>query len=647
MMKEDRLETLLNNALQAEKQGDMDAAEANLRAVLQDKPRHPDAAFLLGALCLKSGRAREAVDLLETALAAAGRQGRIPDPSWRIAYAQALGETGDIVGALSEIARLTEELPGRGDVAKLHAQLLEKLGRNAQMLQKVGRHKEAIADFTEYLRCNPDDPRALTGLGDSLLALGRTQAATDAFVKAYELDESFTPALLKAGQALLQSGRTVDAIPFLKQAHRRAPRNERVTLSLVRALTVLGQTAEAMPLAQEYLDRNPEDPRGHLLIGQISLNNGDPREAAEAARRALEIDETHSAALSLLSEADDGNPETTLGLIEKAIADDRQAAAGLVNLHFAAARQCEALGRYQDAFRHYCSGNATKKQLQQQHGGGYNRDIVEQQVDRQIATFGPDQFDGPVISESETPVFIVGMARSGTTLVEQILASHPLVAGGGELTDIGRIASNLARGHRYPEELQVDALRESADSYLSRLREIAGRSQRVTDKMPGNLRHLGLIARMFPSAKIIHCRRDAMDTCLSCFAQNFNFRGDAWACDLADTGHAYCQYRRLMSHWRTVLPPGMMLEVDYEDTVRDLEAQARRLVEFVGLDWDDACLRYYENQRAVATPSRTQVRQPIYESSVGRWKRYGPGLEPLVRSLSVCGCAPDEENAMD
>lgn len=642
MTGENKFETMLHNAVQAEKRGDLDAAEANIRALLQEKPRHPDAAFLLGALCLRSGRAREAVDILQTALAAAGRQGRVPDPSWRIAYAQAVGETGDLVGALSEIARLTEELPGREDVAQLHGQLLEKLGRNAQMLQKVGQHKEAVADFTEYLRCKPDDPRALTGLGDSLLALGRTQSAANAFVKACELDESFTPALLKAGQTLLQSRRTVDAIPFLKQAHRLTPLDAKVTLSLVRALTALGKTAEAMPLAQEYLDRNPGDLRGHLLVGQINLNNGDLREAAEAARRALEIDKTHTAALSLLSEADDGNPEIILDMIEKAIAGGRHAPAGQANLHFAAARQCEALGRYPDVLAHYCAGNAAKKRQLQQQGVGYNRRHMEQGADRQIAAFGANRFDGQVISNSDLPVFIVGMARSGTTLTEQILASHPSVAGGGELTDIGRIASRLTREHGYPAELREDPLRESADSFLARLREIGGQSQRVTDKMPGNLRHLGLIARMFPNAKIIHCRRDPMDTCLSCFGQNFNFRGDAWACDLADIGHAYCQYRRLMSHWLKVLPPGMMLEVDYEDTVRDLEAQARRLVKFVGLDWDDACLRYYESQRAVATPSRAQDRKPNYESSDGRWRRYGPGLEPLIRSLDVCGCAPGD-----
>ena len=646
MTGENKFETMLDNAVQAEKRGDLDDAEENLRALLQDKPRHPDAAFLLGALCLRRGRAREAVDLLQTALAAAGRQGRIPDPSWRIAYAQALGETGDIVDALTEIGRLAGELPGDRDVAKLHDQLLEKLGRNAQMLQKVGRHKEAIADFTEYLRRRPDDPRALTGLGDSLLALGRKQAATDAFVKACESDEGFTPALLKAGQALLQSRRTADSIPFLKQAHRRAPRNNRGTLSLIRALTVLGQTAEAMPLAQEYLDRNPGDPRGHLLVGQINLNDGDLREAAEAARRALEIDKTHPAALSLLSEADDGNPEIILDMIEKTIASGRHAPAGQVDLHFAAARQCESLERYQDAFRHYCSGNTARKQLLRQQGGGYIRNNIEQEIDRQIAAFGPNRFDGPVISDSDLPVFIVGMARSGTSLTEQILASHPSIAGGGELTDIGRIASNLAREHDYPEVLQVDALHESADRYLTRLREIGGKCLRVTDKMPGNLRYLGLIAQMFPNAKIIHCRRDPMDTCLSCFAQNFNSRGDAWACDLADTGHAYCQYRRLMAHWLTVLPPGMVLEVDYEDTVSDLEAQARRLVKFVGLDWDDACLRFYESRQVVATPGRTQVRKPIYESSMGRWRLYGPGVEPLVRSLGVCGCAPGEEKAV-
>lgn len=636
------LDGLLNNALAAEKCGDLDSAEKNLRALLKESPRHPDAAFLLGMLCLKSGRAREAADLMQTALSAVRRRGQIPEPPWRIAFAQALGETGDLVGALSEILRLAEDLPSDRSVAELQGQLLEKLGRNAQLLQKVGRHKEAVADFTEYLKHKPTDPRAHTALGESLLALGRVQAAADAFVRACNADRSFTPALFKAGQALLRSRRTVDAIPFLKEAHRNAPLNARVTLSLARALTALGRTAEAKPLAEKYLDRNPGNVEGYLLVGQIGLTDGDLQGAAASARRALEIDGMSSAALSLLSEAEDGDPESVLSLIDNAIASGRHGPAGKVDLHFAAARQCEALRRYSEAFSHYSAGNAVRKQILRERGDGYDRSLIEKQVDRQIAAFGPERFDGPVVSDSDLPVFIVGMARSGTTLTEQILASHPAVAGGGELSDIGRIAAELARKHGYPEELEENALCESADRYLTRLREIGGQSQRVTDKMPGNLRHVGLITRMFSKARIIHCRRNPVDTGLSCFAQNFNFLGDAWTCDLADIGHAYCQYRRLMAHWRAVLPPGRMLEIDYEETISDTEAQARRIINFVGLDWDDACLRYYDSDRAIATPSRSQVRKPIYESSVGRWRRYGDGLEPLIQALGACGCAPDE-----
>ncbi len=225
-------------------------------------------------------------------------------------------------------------------------------------------------------------------------------------------------------------------------------------------------------------------------------------------------------------------------------------------------------------------------------------------------------------------------------MTEQILASHPQVAGAGELTEVSQIVRWLRAEHGYPARLSVATLQKGANGYLNHVGRIGRGAARVTDKMPGNYMHLGLIARMFPKARIVHCRRDPMDNCLSCFAQNFRADGLAWSTDLRDLGHQYCQYSRLMDHWRKVLPAGRMLEIDYEDTVADLEGQARRLVEFAGLDWDPACLDFHKTERAVATASREQVRNPIYRSSVGRWKRYGDGVAPLVEALGACGRGP-------
>jgi hypothetical protein len=274
-------------------------------------------------------------------------------------------------------------------------------------------------------------------------------------------------------------------------------------------------------------------------------------------------------------------------------------------------------------------------------GYGYSRQAMEGHVDRLCAAFAGESFPGPRAGDSDRPVFIVGMPRSGTTLTEQILASHPKVFGAGELGLMGQAAQMLRRGSVDSlASASGDSLAKATAFYLREIGRIDGEAARVTDKMTANFLRLGLIARMFPNARIVHCRRDPMDTCLSCFQQNFRAAHLSWTCDLADLGHYYCQYRRLMDHWRQILPAGSMLEVDYEDTVSGLETQARRLVDFVGLEWDDACLRFHEADRTVVTASHSQVRRKVYAGSVGRWRRYGGGLRPLADALSECGCAP-------
>ena len=194
----------------------------------------------------------------------------------------------------------------------------------------------------------------------------------------------------------------------------------------------------------------------------------------------------------------------------------------------------------------------------------------------------------------------------------------------------------------YPDvAVPRDVLAGGARSYLDAIGRMGGDAARVTDKMPANFMHIGLIVLMFAGARIIHCRRDPMDVCLSCFVQNFRAANLAWACDLADSAHYYCQYRRIMDHWRCVLPEGRMLEIDYEDTVTNLEAQARLIVDYVGLPWDEACLSFHETRRSVITASHSQVRQKIYSTSIGRWKRYGDAVLPLARGLDACGCGPE------
>jgi hypothetical protein len=236
---------------------------------------------------------------------------------------------------------------------------------------------------------------------------------------------------------------------------------------------------------------------------------------------------------------------------------------------------------------------------------------------------------------SDLPVFIVGMPRSGTTLVEQIAASHRAVFGAGELPDIGRLAASLAQGKDLAaaEGWTADAITAMAKAHLDHLRALGGDRRRVIDKMPGNVFHLGLIALMFPQARVIFCRRDPRDNCLSCYFQHFSKHHLLYTYDLADCGHQYLATDHLTSHWLKALPL-RMLEVSYEELVADQEGQSRRLIDFLGLPWDPTCLEYYRTERTVVTASVWQVRQPIYTRSVARWRHYEQHLGPLLDVLA-------------
>ena len=251
-------------------------------------------------------------------------------------------------------------------------------------------------------------------------------------------------------------------------------------------------------------------------------------------------------------------------------------------------------------------------------------------------------------ASSELPIFIVGVPRSGTTLVEQILASHGDIHGAGEIEDMGPVASGLRRrlglSQPFPEcvaEVDVGRWREVGEAYAEALGRRAPSASRISDKMPHNYQIIGLIHLMLPNASIIHCQRDPVDTCLSMYRTAFEAKsGPKYAYDLTELGGQYRLYDRLMRHWRAVLP-GKVLDVRYEDVVADLEGSARRIVAHCGLEWSDACLDFHETDRPVRTASATQVRRPIYTSSIGRWRRYERHLGPLLRALGPCASLPD------
>jgi hypothetical protein len=292
------------------------------------------------------------------------------------------------------------------------------------------------------------------------------------------------------------------------------------------------------------------------------------------------------------------------------------------------------LGNYAEAIKHFDEANRIESSR-------YSFDAADHQaeIEKTIVVYNSNFLSSqvPHASRSETPILIVGMMRSGTTLVEQILSSHPEIGAAGELTYWGDAATKL--GHLAPDNIGAASTQRLADEYLALLRRFAPAASRVTDKMPHNFLWLGLIRSIFPAARIVHCRRNPIDTCLSIYFTHFGIAKD-FAYDRKNIVAFYEQYDRLMVHWRDILPPDRFIEIDYEDLVANREDITRKLISFCGLSWNDACLRHEENERTVTTVSMWQARQPIYTSSVDRWRRYEPWLGEFNRLRPNPGHSP-------
>ena len=315
-----------------------------------------------------------------------------------------------------------------------------------------------------------------------------------------------------------------------------------------------------------------------------------------------------------------------------------------MRFQFVLAKIYEDLGDYDRAFHYCCLANAAKRSTfdysvvpERARFESLKQCLTRSYIEQRKGTGSRD--------EEQIPIFIIGMPRSGTTLAEQILASHPDVHGAGEISALQDVLNRTA-GLRQPDfadrlvRLENKDLIEMADVYQKQARRNCEGQHFVTDKMTDNYLYVGLIYLMFPQARVIHCRRDPLDTCLSCYKRLFG-SDIKYAYDLRELGQAYCLYRDYMNYWQALLP-GFIYDVQYESLVADQEQQSRRLLEFCGLPWDDRCLSFYETERVVKTSSFAQVRKPIYRSSVHLWKYYEGHLQPLLDELGRCGVGPDD-----
>jgi tetratricopeptide (TPR) repeat protein len=389
----------------------------------------------------------------------------------------------------------------------------------------------------------------------------------------------------------------------------------------------MGRSREAKGQFEKVLKASPRNADALCGLAFVAKTEGRFDEAKDLFARVIDINPKMSAAWA-----------AQVGLRKMTAADgawldgaEAVAKAGIgaydeAELRFAMGKYCDDVGIYRRAFENYKRANDLLKLMAEP----YARDAYATFVDDLIGAYGRETFAkvSAGASSSDKPVFVVGMPRSGTSLTEQIIASHPSARGAGELAfwseAVRTHAAAFQRG-----ELGEPTIRKLAESYLRTLESHSPDALRVVDKAPVNSDYLGLIHSVFPKARIIYMRRDPIDTCLSCYFQQFSL-GMTFTTDLSDLAHYYTQHRRLMAHWREVLPRGTILDIPYEELVADQEGWTRRILEFIGLEWTERCLNFQETNRAVVTSSFWQVRQKIYKNSVQRWRNYEQFLRPLL-----------------
>jgi tetratricopeptide (TPR) repeat protein len=493
------------------------------------------------------------------------------------------------------------------------------------------RWADATPLLHEVVRFDPNNAEAHYNFGIACQACDRSAEAVAHLQRAVELRPSFELALAHLAAGLIQQMREPEALAAYRKLSRRAEDPLARRLYSARALAMEGKRDEAETELRRLLALAPQLVEARTFLGELLSNRGAFEEAADHLTMAVE---GFPAAFQKLA-AVKRFKETDRPLVERmrCRADEPGIdVLALSSVQFGLGKAFDDLGDYAEAMRRYEAGNRLRGSSER-----LDRAALAARYDAIIADCTVEALEGarrslpmPARQESDLPVFIVGMPRSGTTLVEQILSSHPAVAAGGELPFWAQRRFNSpAFGIG---ALEAANLLKAGEDYCAQLRQIGPEALRVTDKRPGNFEMLGLIGLAFPEARIIHCRRNPVDTCLSIFFANFGASQD-YAWDRGDLAFAYRQYERLMEHWRRVLPSDRFTEVNYATLVGDPEGETRRLIAFCGLDWDDACLTPERNGRVVRTASLWQARQPVYKTSIERWRRYEPWLGELRELL--------------
>ncbi|WP_207005578.1 tetratricopeptide repeat-containing sulfotransferase family protein [Trinickia mobilis] len=595
-----------------------EAEEAARRAVAMD-PALVSGWSNLGIVLQEAGKFNESLDCLERVIAL--------QPGWAEAH-------NNLANTARRLGRMDRAEPHYRQALTLNPSYAEAHSNLAFLLSSQGRYDEAAAEAQRAIELKPRLVDAYLNLAEVELSRHRHDAA----LRALDMLGAFAPrhpaALVARAKVFNQIERLDEALGFARQAVTLAPHSADAHNTLATVLQALGQTDEAL----DHFEQAAQLPgvlAEEALVGRATLlmEAGRNDEALAAFERALEVFPGSLPALAGRADARTFTAgDADIAALEACLAEgERRSLKDRISAHFALGKAYLDIKDPARAFDHFDAGNCMKRA-----SFTYDSVAAGQWMKRIAEAFTPELFarlrgKG---EPSELPVFIVGMPRSGTTLIEQIASSHPQVTGAGELSALRlAVEGSGLFPDRVPGMTGEDAARLGRD-YLSRIAPLARGRARIVDKMPANFLYAGLIPLILPGARIIHSRRDPVDTCLSCYTKLFSGE-QQFTYNQTELGEFYRYYERLMAHWRAVLPAQRFIEVDYEAVVDDLEGEARRLIDFLGLSWDDACVRFHENDRVVRTASVNQVRQPIYKTSKGRWRAYADRLSPLLAALGV------------
>jgi predicted Zn-dependent protease len=631
-------------------------AEAQAREILKAAPGHPEAILLLARARRGQGDTAGALALLEPL--AAGQ------PRAAVAHMDlgaVLGLLGRSAEAISALERAVELKPDLADAWRLLAEQKALAGDDAgaeaatarqiqasvsdpdliEAATALGDGRLAVAErlLRAFLKRHPSDVTALRMLAEIGARLGRYEDAEALLARCLALAPTFDAARFNYATVLYRQGKPSQALAELEGLLTRQAENPNYRVLKAAALNHVGEHEASIDIYEALLSEYPQQPKGWMSYGHALKTVGRQADSIVAYRRSIEqapsLGEAYWSLANLKTfRFEPADIAAMLGQLERDDISDQDR----FHLQFALGKALEDAGDYEASFAHYAGGAALRRRSLD-----YDPDETRRQVERSKALLTKAFFErrAGMGCPAPDPIFIVGLPRAGSTLIEQILSSHSAVEGTMELPDVLALARQVGGGKirgveaTYPAqlaELGPEALRALGEDFLDRTRihRKLGRPFFI-DKMPNNFQHIGLIHLMLPNARIIDARRHPLGGCFSAFKQHFA-RGQGFSYDLTDLGRYYADYVELMAHFDAVLP-GRVHRVFYEDMVADPEGEVRRLLAYCGLPFEDGCLRFYENDRAVRTASSEQVRRPIFTEGVDQWRRYEPWLAPLKEAL--------------